>query len=47
MDVFELSEQGFVMESLTTGHGMTGVNDSACWCGRSEGQGWCMPACRR
>jgi hypothetical protein len=30
MDVFELTDQGIVVESLTTGHGMTPVDASAC-----------------
>jgi hypothetical protein len=30
LDVFELSEQGLVVESLTAGHGMTPVGASPC-----------------
>jgi len=30
MDVFELAEEGLVVESLTAGHGMTPVSASPC-----------------
>ena len=30
LDVFELTEQGLVVESLTAGHGMTPVSASPC-----------------
>jgi hypothetical protein len=30
MDVFELTEQGLAVESLTTGHGMTRMDASPC-----------------
>jgi hypothetical protein len=30
MDIFELTDQGLVVESLSTGHGMTRVDASPC-----------------
>lgn len=32
MDVFELADEGFMVESLTAGHGMAEMDASCCLC---------------